>query len=270
MAAELRWILLVLSMVLLGGICWWGARRSRQAAGNAQLRESPFEPHGADPRAAQPANAAPAAEVPVLEEAIDDLPTDPKRGGWGVPPLEPLSIRTGGFDEVPVLDYPMMATQPMMAVPPAAPAAAPAPQAPNDSKQQMIVTVRVCATGETRWPGAALMSALEENGLAFGRYQVYHRRHADGRSLFCAASLVEPGTFDLAGMADDEFRGVSLFAVLPGPIDALQTVEELLTAARGLAEKLSGMVQDAKGMPMSPQRSAALRAEVARFQASLS
>jgi cell division protein ZipA len=113
------------------------------------------------------------------------------------------------------------------------------------------------------------MAAFELHGLAFGRYQVFHRRHVDGRSLFCVASLVEPGTFDVAAMAEQEFRGVTLFAVLPGPIAPLETVDELLRTARGLAEELSGMIQDAKGMPLSPQRAAALREDVARFQAAL-
>jgi FtsZ-interacting cell division protein ZipA len=61
-----------------------------------------------------------------------------------------------------------------------------------------------------------------------------------------------------------------LFAVLPGPLEPLLTVDELLGAARELAGELAGHVQDSKGMPMSPQRAAALRDEVARFQASIS
>ncbi len=141
----------------------------------------------------------------------------------------------------------------------------PPAQAPNSSEQQKIVTVRVCAAGETRWSGAALLSALEIHGLAYGRYQVFHRRHVDGRSLFCVASLVEPGTFDVAGMATEEFRGVTLFAVLPGPVEPLLTLDELLAAARGLAQELSGMVQDSKGIPLSPQRAAAMRDEVGAF-----
>jgi cell division protein ZipA len=140
---------------------------------------------------------------------------------------------------------------------------------PNASELQKIVSIRVCAPGEGRWPGTALLAALESHGLAYGRYQVFHRKHIDGRSLFCVASLVEPGSFDVAHMATDEFRGVTLFAVLPGPVEPLLTVDELLSAARGLAQDLSGMVQDAKGVPLSPQRAAALRDDVARFQASL-
>jgi cell division protein ZipA len=123
--------------------------------------------------------------------------------------------------------------------------------------------------GEARWSGDQLMAALELHGLAYGRYQVFHRKHADGRSLFCVASLIEPGTFDIAEMAGQEFRGITLFAIMPGPSEPLETLDELIGTARGLAEELSGMVQDPNGMPMSPQRAAALREDIARFQAML-
>jgi len=284
-AAELRWILLCLSLPLLAGIWWWTARRAGQIPGNSELREP-----------------TPSADSPRHADSGDDLPAEPAPPprDWGVPPFEPLNIRTAEFDHVPVLDAPMMAgTEPAPTpgserAPAPAPARAPTPppamrpmfttgpiseqsdraaaappQAPNATELQRIVTVRVCAVGEARWSGSQLMAALELHGLAFGRYQVFHRKHADGRSLFCVASLIEPGTFDIAEMADQEYRGVTLFAVLPGPIQPLETMDELLGTARGLAEELSGMVQDAKGMPLSPQRAAALREDIARFQASL-
>jgi cell division protein ZipA len=304
MAAELRWILLGLSLVLLAGIWWWGARRSAQAPGNAQLRETapmPEPPRREEPRREEPRREEPRREEqPRREMATEDAARErepvaaPQTREW-VSPLEPLSIRTGDFERVPVLDGPMMVSADVMRMPasaaavpkiaplgeaaPRVPTLVPEPidrstvpptQAPNSSEQQKIVTVRVCAAGETRWSGAALLSALEIHGLAYGRYQVFHRRHVDGRSLFCVASLVEPGTFDVAGMAAEEFRGVTLFAVLPGPMEPLLTFDELLVAARGLAQELSGMVQDSKGIPLSPQRAAAMRDEVAHFQAALS
>jgi cell division protein ZipA len=261
--------------LLLAGIWWWGSRRSAQAPGNAELREITPAP---EPRVTE--------EPPVREDPVRE---------W-TSPFEPLSIRTEEYERVPVLDGPMMVSaDPAPSITPSitasntpsSPAAsavlsgrvptlvpeaseriAPA-QNPNSSELQKIVTVRVCAAGEARWSGATLLSALELNGLAYGRYQVFHRKHVDGRSMFCVASLVEPGTFDVARMSTEEFKGVTLFAVLPGPVEPLLTIDELLAAARGLAHELSGMVQDAKGMPMSPQRAAALRDDVARFQASL-
>jgi cell division protein ZipA len=288
MAAELRWILLVLSLVLLTGIWWWGRRRSTQAPGNAALREITPPVDAVRPAAADGSSGIEMTVAP-----------DPQTREWGVPPFEPLSIRTQEYDRVPVLDEPMMvdpqpahaaaathaaATTPAAAVTaatgsaaatPSTAAAASAPSTPataptpNSSELQKIVSVRVCATGEAHWPGATLLAALELHGLAYGRYRVFHRRHVDGRSLFCVASLVEPGTFDVARMSSEEFRGITLFAVMPGPVEPLLTIDELLDAARGLAQELAGTVQDAKGTPLSPQRVAALRDEVARFQASL-
>ena len=273
--------------MLLAGIWWWGVRQSRQAPGNAQLRESPADNTVVPVPAAVP-TSVPTAVPTAVEESRE----------WGVPPFGPLSIRTAE-PRAPALDKPMTSTAeavdmgpehapsaaaaapiptsvaPLVA--PAAPAPASAPPAPaapaaastgDAGEHQRIVTIRVCALGETRWPGKDLMAALEQLGLAHGRYQVFHRNHADGRSVFCVGSLVEPDSFDLTRMPQEEFRGVTLFAVLPGPIEPLQTIDALFATARGLAERLSGMVQDVKGMPFSPQRTAALREDVARFQAS--
>ncbi|MGA2778963.1 MAG: cell division protein ZipA C-terminal FtsZ-binding domain-containing protein [Steroidobacteraceae bacterium] len=277
---ELRLVLSGICLLLLAGIWWWTVRGSRQARGAPELRES-----SAGPQAVNPAPAAPVLRDAVVRDALE--PRD-----WGVSPLEPLSIKTADFDRVPILDMPMMADTEVLdengefeeitidreqkpeaqaekrqdEAPILRPSPSPAPRSPQTSELQKIVTLRVCAVGETRWPGTQLITALESQGLAYGRYQVYHRNHADGRSLFCVASLVEPGTFDAAHMAEQDYRGISLFAVLPGPAESLQTIDALLATARGLAEELRGSVQDAKGVPMSPQRTAALREEVVRFQ----
>jgi cell division protein ZipA len=305
--AELRWILLGLGILAIGATWWWTARRSGQAPGNAELREST------------------AAPLHTFGAAAGDAAQSVKRSAhaetreWGVPPLVPLNIRTAERERVPELDQPMTAhTDPLDfsidlgneieaaatsltdtipsvpasgAPPPPRPAPASSPAAnlklrpsaengdrlaavetpaPNASELQKIVTIRVCAVGDARWSGAALMAALEVHGLAYGRYQVYHRKHSDGRSIFCVASLIEPGTFDMAHMAESEFRGVTLFAVLPGPMEPLPAVDALLATARELARELSGMLQDTKGVPFSPQHALALREDVARFQAQLS
>ena len=315
MASELRWILVAICVPLLLAIWWWGTRRSRQAPGNAELRESTAASLGT------PGRKSGAFED---ESAVNDSHAAPR--DWGVPPFEPLSIRTADFEHLQIVDLPMTAhpdaleanldlgTDPhefptaesrtasademesIAAYPPAAtplpaasphdaaivaPAAAAAPassdtsatgsnpQGPNLSETQRIVTVRVSAVSETRWSGSQLMAALENHGLAYGRYQVFHRRHSDGRTVFCAASLVEPGTFNLARMPEEEFRGLTLFAVLPGPAEPLQTLDALIQTACELAETLRGVVQDSNGVPLSRQSAEALREDVARFQAML-
>ncbi len=298
-------------MLLIAGIWWWGARRSRRSAPVSESSTLQAVP--------QPATQAALHAAPPSAGAHPLAEPDAEREDWGVPPFEPLHIKSADFDRVPRdLDEPSLsddepgtpaepgaAAAPARSVAPgslratsfaasppaatqapaagsAAPAIAPRPrtdesgrfakvatQQPNVSELQRIVTIRVCALGEARWSGRQLMTVLELQGLAFGKYQVYHRNHADGRSLFCVASLVEPGTFDMTRMPEQDFRGVSLFAVLPGPAEPLQTIDAMLATARALAESLTGMVQDDSGMPMSPQRAAALREDVARFQSLL-
>jgi len=273
LAAELRWILLALSVPMLVAIWWWTARRSRQAPGDAKLRESTGPPgRGYGSIDHQTAfHESPALEAaPMEHRAVEADPRD-----FGVPPLEPLSIRTADFEQVQAMDPPM--TTEVDPVDPAlnsrdereAAADMTPAQAPTVSETQRIVTVRVCAENESHWSGAQLKAALENHGLAFGRYKVFHRKHSDGRTLFCAASLVEPGTFDIARMPTDEFRGLTLFAVLPGPADALQTIDALIATAADLGETLHGTVQDSKGVPLSAESIEALREDVARFQALL-
>src|SRR5882724_6556747 len=139
MAAELRWILLALSLLLLTGIWWWGRRRSLQAPGNAALRE--MSPTSAalrsdamrsdSLRSETPAdNAHFASETEVAADAEAEAEAEgpaPQGRGWGVPPFEPLSIRTQDYDRVPILDGPMMVDADLVPARASAPAHAPAP-----------------------------------------------------------------------------------------------------------------------------------------------
>lgn len=260
--SDLRLALLGISLLLLAGIWWWSARGSRQARGADELREGGV------------------GDKEPTSPAAPEMRAEPENRTWGVPPFEPLSIKTADFERVPSLDRTMSAGHRMLedsgefeavsTAPPPSPAPARADDAAAGHGKrdlQKIVTLRVCAADDGSWPGDALVAALESQGLRFGRYQVYHRLHADGRSIYCVASLVEPGIFDPEMAAQQQFRGVTLFAVLPGPLDAQKTLDELLAAARTLAGSLSGIVQDAKGAPLTAARLVGLREEVARFQA---
>src|SRR6266478_5644027 len=112
LAAELRWILLALSLPLLAGIWWWTARRAGQTPGNPELRESmpPFDSRYAD------SGDDDMRQEPEREPEPDPVPGTPSRSEPGTP------------------------SRPEPVISPAA-------------EQQRIVTIRVCAVGETRWPG---------------------------------------------------------------------------------------------------------------------
>ena len=303
--AELRWILLGLGLLLIAGI-WWRGARAGGATGSDDESDDPRDRTAGD--SSRVMQGGPSFREPVIGEEFE-LPPPRERSVPPFEPLtikttdlEPLSIVEAPFvPEAPVLADPdeAPAEPPAIARPVPAPApstaapqtAAPpplrvpvAPTAPQGASSptvsaapperggdaQMIVTLRVCALGDARWSGKRLAEALEMQGLVYGRYQVFHRHHIDGRSLFSVASLREPGTFDPQTMPEQEYRGITMFAVLPGPLDPVQTVEAMIATSRRLAESLTGMVQDAKGQPLSPQRAAALREEAARFHATRS
>ncbi|MCI0432063.1 MAG: hypothetical protein L0271_00235, partial [Gemmatimonadetes bacterium] len=110
-----------------------------------------------------------------------------------------------------------------------------------ESSQQRIVALRLIASGGA-WNGAQLRMALEQEGMVFGRYSIFHREREDGRTLFYVASMLEPGSFDPERMDGQEFPGVSLFGIVPGPLDAPSTFDLVLTAGRHLAERMKGQL----------------------------
>ncbi len=134
-----------------------------------------------------------------------------------------------------------------------------------EASRQRIVALRLVASAGS-WSGAELRAALEAEGLAYGPYSIFHREREDGKSLFFVASMMEPGSFDPARMDEQEFAGVSLFGVVPGPLDAPSMFDLVLSAGRSLAERLTGQLQDEQGSTLTAQRILNLREELVHFE----
>jgi len=128
-----------------------------------------------------------------------------------------------------------------------------------------ILALRLIAT-TPRFSGAHLRTALEAEGLAFGKYQIFHRISAEGEVLFSVASMLEPGTFDLEQMFHEQYPGIALFAQLPAVLDGLTVLSELIAAARRLQSSLGGVLQDEQGTPLLAFRIEQLRREVRDFE----
>lgn len=143
------------------------------------------------------------------------------------------------------------------------------PDVPKPVQLQKIISVRVLALADEGWAGEDVAAALAGSDLVHGRYGVFHRLHRDGRTVFHVASLIEPGNFDPARMPEQTFPGLSVFAILPGPMLPLDTLEEMLGGARQIAIDLAGTVQDEQGQPLTPLRAGQLRDEMRDFQARL-
>ncbi len=136
------------------------------------------------------------------------------------------------------------------------------------STPQKIVTLRLVARETKAFKGDELILNLRGIGLRHGKFGIFHRYDGndDSRTIFSAACLIEPGSFDLANIQDQEIPGISLFLVLPGPVDSVEAFDLMMAAARALAQSLEGELLDESGSTLSIQRERYLREEIIQYQ----
>jgi cell division protein ZipA len=224
--SQLRWILLTLGALFIAGLAWWELRRPRQAPREGpEPRDPPREPALSLP---QMRAREPVRELPVMQ--IRDA-------------AEPVAV---------VVPAPVITTPPVVE---------PVVEWPPEATRR-ILALRILAVGE-RFAGRSLRQALAAEGFMHGRLSIFHKAGSDSRAVLSAASLTQPGSFELATMDTQRYGGLNLFAVLPGPLPTAETFEELLSCARNLNERLQGVVQDERGEALTPERIAALREEFA-------
>jgi cell division protein ZipA len=288
--SELRWILLGCGVLLLGGIFLWGRRSRGQAAHSSdpapQVRRELAPQHGngatSNDSATAHEAAAPVANRWGEEEWTDTVADLPEiRMDSGQPFDSPMVETTADEDELllpiddgvatePNLDDPLAARHATREAPAAKPATAPAREpartAPKATDKRKIIALRLSAIAPERYPGARLRTALESLGLRHGRYGIFHRLDANGASIVSVASMVEPGAFDLATMADAPFAGITLFAMLPGPLPGQAMCDQIFDCAQQLGAILGGALHDERGAPLTNERIAAIRDEVLDFE----
>ena len=136
---------------------------------------------------------------------------------------------------------------------------------------QKIVTLRLVTRDRGFFKGDDLALSLRGIGMRHGKFGIFHRYDGndDEKTIFSAASLVEPGSFDMANIKDQEIPGISLFLILPGPIDAAEAFDMMMEAARTLAQGLNAELLDESGSNLSIQRERYMREEVIQFQHSI-
>ena len=133
---------------------------------------------------------------------------------------------------------------------------------------QKIVTLRLIARDGGAFHGEELILSMRGIGLRHGKFGIFHRIDGDdeSRTIFSAASLVEPGSFDLANIKEQEIPGISLFMVLPGPVEGVEAFDMMMQAARALAQSLNAELLDESGSTLSIQRERYMREEIIQYQ----
>lgn len=212
----------------------------------------------------EPPQAPSAPPIPAFIAANPDDESAPTYHADGLP--VPPALVMPAVADVQLADAPLeqaVVTEEVVAAPVAA---APAARAEVSPRQQRIVSIRLMARERGRIEGSTLRAGLEREGIQFGRYAIFHRQFEDAGTLYSVASLVEPGTFDLATMDAISVPGVTFFAVFPGPLPAPQCFDDLMATARRLADRLGGVLYDDAGMRLTGQRVLGLREELVHFE----
>ena len=144
----------------------------------------------------------------------------------------------------------------------------PAVEEEQPEGEQKIVTLRLVARNRGAFKGDELILSMRGIGLRRGKFGIFHRFDGDDQSgvIFSAASLVEPGHFDIENIADQELPGISLFLVLPGPVEGVEAFDMMMEAARTLAQSLDGELLDESGSTLSIQRERYMREEIVQFE----
>ncbi len=148
---------------------------------------------------------------------------------------------------------------------------APAVAGEVSADQQKIVTLRVIARHNGAFPGDELVLSLRGIGMRHGKFGIFHGFDGsdEEKIIFSAASLVEPGSFDMENIKEQKIPGISLFMVLPGPMEGPEAFDLMMTASRALSQSLDAELLDETGSTLSIQRERYLREEIIAHQHSL-
>jgi cell division protein ZipA len=293
MMSELRWWLLILGVAVFAALTVWELRRPRQASGRGPGTEPnrPREPlplpeiHAFEPMTSR---SVPVVELPEDTGTFPVLVAAPREAEAGEPEratettaaktiaTETASTETASTETDPTETAATESTATESSVevlaaearngadararplPELPSAPAPLVEWPPD-EQRRIVALRLVAPQPERFAGRSLRQALAAEGFVLGRFDIFHKPDEERRAILSAASLTRPGTFDAETMDSQHYGGLSLFAVLPGPMPPPQAFEELVTTARSLNDRLCGVLQDEGGTPLTPARIASLR-----------
>ena len=138
----------------------------------------------------------------------------------------------------------------------------------GSAPQQKIVTVRIIAGKNLSFRGDELVLSLRGIGMRHGKFGIFHRFEGsdEDKVIFSAASLVEPGSFDMANIKEQQIPGISLFMVLPGPMEGAQAFDLMMVAARAIAQALRAELLDESGSTLSIQRERYMREEIIQFE----
>ena len=135
--------------------------------------------------------------------------------------------------------------------------------------EPQVIILSVVMPANQQMFGAALLPSLLTLGLKYGEMNIFHRHEdnaGNGKVTFSLANIMNPGSFDLDTMETFATRGVSLFMTLPNAGDAFSVFEQMLNAAKQLAQEFNAQVLDDKRNVMTKQTEQHYMGKIREFE----
>jgi cell division protein ZipA len=135
--------------------------------------------------------------------------------------------------------------------------------------QEKLITLHVAAPEGEVFTGQAVHTALQLCRLQFGMRDIYHRiTEANGvpEAVFSVANMVKPGYLDPGLAQDFTTPGLTLFMVMPGPVEGVVAFRDMLETAHQLAQRLGGDVLDDKRAILTHQTEQYLHDQIAETE----
>ena len=142
-------------------------------------------------------------------------------------------------------------------------------QAQTETPMDEVIIINLMATAEgEQFRGTDLWGALESQGLKFGNMDIFHFDSGSGSETirFSAANILNPGTFPTEKLEYFYTPGICFFMTMTAGVSNLNTFNQLLSAARGVASKLGGELQDQDRNYLTHQSIESIRTQMGEFQ----
>lgn len=131
-----------------------------------------------------------------------------------------------------------------------------------------IVSLYVAARSGQVLRGEDIVVAAEKTGMVFGHMSVFHRLvegQPEAGPVFSMASILKPGSFEMASIGAMETPAIAFFLTLPAPLPALDAWEKMEPTVQRMAELLDAVVLDDSRNALGRQRIAHIRDELRAY-----
>ncbi|WP_105213630.1 cell division protein ZipA [Pseudoalteromonas sp. T1lg22] len=261
MAEDLRWVLILISAVVIGGLLihgLWSVRKRAQSVDSSAATK-------AKPASEQKAASEPAATVASTSKT-EAASRDQERGlGQTEEPAMTPEVASevreepsfNALDDEPKMgDFSIEAEEQAQtdaaAEPSSDPSAKPQPNA--EVQPEDFVIIHVHMPEGLQMQGAKLLPLVLTLGFKYSDDGFFHRHEqssGQGPVLFRMVNMYNPGTFDIDNMEQFSTAGISLFMTLPNEGEAMTTFNMLHSAAKKLAEEFGAELLDHNRQPLS-------------------